>query len=410
MGEIPHQERLRLLAGAVHNSANIGMWCFGLKYDLIYSTCPHEKEFLMFLELGGAMDFVRSLENGCDRPVVLSDSRGLVWVAEHTYENGKPCLLIVMGPVFLSSNSAQNLEDALRKMDFSIYVRKQMMHIMESVPVVMLSMLNQYAVMLHYMITEEQVHPGDFIYQNQEETDREGAGEGAEEADPERMAKGEQMILQAIREGNLNYMQVMEDEGDFGGGFASRTGDSLRDAKNTVIIFLALCSRAALEGGIPAKTAREIESRYLAKIENCDTLTRLSAVNIEMMQECVQRVHKCRVNPDVSSAVQECCDYIRANVLRPLSVGAIARELGYTEYYFTKKFYREMGVRMTDYIKEARIEYAKIALITTKKSIQEISDSLHFGTRNYFSKVFHDIVGITPAVYRERMGREDTEK
>lgn len=65
-----------------------------------------------------------------------------------------------------------------------------------------------------------------------------------------------------------------------------------------------------------------------------------------------------------------------------------------------------MGIKVTDYIKQARIEYAKIALLTTKKSIQEISDSLQFGTRNYFSKVFHEIVGMTPAAYREKVGRQ----
>ncbi len=79
--------------------------------------------------------------------------------------------------------------------------------------------------------------------------------------------------------------------------------------------------------------------------------------------------------------------------------------MGYSTYYFSKKFNKEMGIKVTDYIKQVRIDQAKIALITTKRSIQDISDSLQFGTRNYFSKVFREIVGVTPAAYRERMGR-----
>ena len=82
-----------------------------------------------------------------------------------------------------------------------------------------------------------------------------------------------------------------------------------------------------------------------------------------------------------------------------------AKELGYTTYYFTKKFNKEMGIKVTDYIKQTRIEYAKIMLITTTKSIQDISDSLHFGTRNYFSKVFRELTGISPAEFRENAGR-----
>lgn len=414
MREIPCEEKLRTLAGAVYSAAEMGMWCFGSDRELFYSTCPNEKEFLMLLELGGCLDFVYEREGGCDKPAVLSDSTNLMWIAEHVYKDGKPSLAIIMGPVFLSSTPVKNIEDTLKKMEFSISVRKQMMRILANVPVVMRSMLNQYSIMLHYMITEKTIRPRDFIYQNKiENTVPEDIDEEAEEGqqqegfDADRVVKGEKLILQAIREGNLNYLQVLDEECDFGGEQLTHTGDSLRDAKNTMLIFCALCSRAAMEGGVSAKTSKELEARYITQIEACTTLTKLTTLNIEMMKECVQRVDKSNQNPQISSIVSECCDYVRANVLKPLTVEMLAREMGYTEYYFTKKFYKEMGIRLTDFIKQARIEYAKITLITTKKSIQDISDSLHFGTRNYFSKVFHDIVGMTPADYRERMGREE---
>lgn len=59
-------------------------------------------------------------------------------------------------------------------------------------------------------------------------------------------------------------------------------------------------------------------------------------------------------------------------------------------------------MRMTDYINQARIEEAKIELLTTRKPIQEISDEFQFGTRNYFGKIFREQTGMTPAAYRER--------
>ena len=65
-----------------------------------------------------------------------------------------------------------------------------------------------------------------------------------------------------------------------------------------------------------------------------------------------------------------------------------------------------MGIKVSDYIKQARIEYAKVEVMTSRKSIQEISDTLQFGTRNYFSRVFQEVVGMTPAAYRDRAGKE----
>ena len=414
MNEVPREEKLRLFAGAVYNAAEIGMWCFGLDHQLFYSTCSCEKEFLMFLELGGGLDYVYKNTNGCDRPTILSDTTGLVWVAEHVYKNGRPVLLIVMGPVFLSSTSMQNIETSLRNMNLSIAARKQMLRILTNVPVVMMSMFNQYSIMLHYMITDKPIRPSEFLFQtdtkqpsSNQQDDTEPTLETA--VDSERKAIGERLLLQAVREGNLNYMQIMEESADFGGAFLSHTGDSLRDAKNTALIFCALCSRAATEGGVPTASAQDLERYYITQIEECTTLTKLTNLNSEMLREYVFKVNEGRQNPQISSAVRQCCDYVHANILKLLTVEKIAKEMGYTEYYFTKKFYQEMGIRLTDYIKEARIEYAKITLITTRKSIQEISDSLHFGSRNYFSKVFHDTVGLTPAVYREHMSETSAE-
>lgn len=109
-----------------------------------------------------------------------------------------------------------------------------------------------------------------------------------------------------------------------------------------------------------------------------------------------RQVHSVKEEPMISRSTRQACDYIQSNVKRGLSVEEIAR------YYFNRKFYAEMGVRVGEYIKRARCEYAKVELLTTHRSIQDISDSLHFGTRNYFCRVFREIVGVTPAAYREQ--------
>lgn len=61
-----------------------------------------------------------------------------------------------------------------------------------------------------------------------------------------------------------------------------------------------------------------------------------------------------------------------------------------------------MGVSVTDYIKAARIERAKLLLTSTDLSIQDIADRLHYCSRSYFSTVFLDTVGCTPTKYREK--------
>jgi YesN/AraC family two-component response regulator len=405
--EYPVEHRIRIMAGQIYAAAKIGMWCFGENQHLYYSTCPNEKEFLSFLKLDGCLDFAYSKENGWDKPVILSDSMGLLWIAEHVYKHGKPDIFMIIGPMFLSKISVKNIEDYLETREPSIYTRRQMIRILSEVPVLLLSMVKQYAAMLHYIIKDEMIRSVEFYYQNQEINQKfSEIFTSYINLDPDYSTSGEKQVLKAIKDGNINYRNIIDQEINFEGGFISDTGDSIRDGKNTLLVFNGLCSRAAIDGGLPVKVAKKMEMKNTNDIEKCKSISQLINVNLKIIDDYVYAVRESHKNPQISKTIQECCDYIRANIQNVIDIDDIANNLGYTPYYFTKKFHSEMGIRITDYIKQARIDYAKIALISTNKSIQEISDYLQFGTRNYFTKVFHDIVGVTPVSYRENMGRE----
>lgn len=423
--EYPVGVRVRILAAQVKASANLATWTFINGGTMFFSTCVHEKEFLSFLKLGKCLDFLYEEKRIWERPVILSDPLGMVWIAESAFEHDEEAkkngeiigkeednfgMLIVIGPLFLSHTSVKHIEESLRSSSYSVHMRREMMRTLAEVPVISMSAVNQYAKIMHYTLTSQRIQTSDFIFQN-EATRLLTMGEESEDSvqyqSLERVVQDEKLILQAVKDGNLDYRQIMEQGSNYQPEMPSNTGDVLRDGKNSVLIFTALCSRAAIEGGLAVKTAKEMEMRYISETERCETVTKLKSLKNMMLDDFVHKVRESKENPMISKTTQECCDYIRTNVLRPLTVEEIAKEMGYTTYYFTKKFYKEMGIKVTDYIKQARIEYAKIALLTTKKSIQEISDSLQFGTRNYFSKVFHEIVGMTPAAYREKVGKEE---
>lgn len=406
--EYPVEIRIRILASQLYAASDLGMWCFVEEGELFFSTCVQENEFLAFLKLGNCLDCIYQKKEGWDRPLILSDSLGLLWVAEHVYKKGTPVMLIIVGPVFTSKTSVKHIEDALRERFSSVHMCRQMMRTLSGVPVIAMSALNQYIKILHYTLTSDRIRTSDFIFQNEitkNLTQEEPEGMMKYQS-MDRIMKGEKLILQAVTDGNRNYKEIVEREENYSSELISSTGDSLRDGKNSVLVFAALCTRTAIDGGLPIKTAKEMETQYVSEIEKSGTITQLKNVKNKMLDDFVCRVRESQENPLISKTTQESCDYIRANVLRPLTVEEIAQEMGYTTYYFTKKFYKEMGIKVTDYIKQARVEYAKIALLTTKRSIQDISDSLQFGTRNYFSKVFHDIVGMTPVAFREKVGKE----
>lgn len=411
MAEISVEEKLNIFAGQMYAAAGIGMWCFSKKRRLFYSTSRNQQEFLAFLELSDCWDYIFQREKGWEKPLILSDSLHMIWIAHDVISEGERNYLILIGPVFPSKVSVQQIREALQQRESSLQMQRQLLRILSEVPVQSMEVLRQYARMLHYSIAEEMISVDEIYLQESEDNlprkELQWEEKTEEMVSADRMQETEKILLKAVREGNPDYKKVMRETLKGSSVYLSETGDVLRDGKNTMLMYEALCNRAAIEGGLSVHLAREMERQKIEEIENCTTTLQLIRVHEKMLNDYIKRVREAQGSAQISRGILDACGYIKAHVLEEFSMDEVAEAVGYTPYYFSKKFFREMGIRVTDYIKTARVEHAKILLLTSRKSIQEISDMLHFGTRSYFGKVFQEIVGVSPAAYRERaMGKE----
>ena len=79
----------------------------------------------------------------------------------------------------------------------------------------------------------------------------------------------------------------------------------------------------------------------------------------------------------------------------------LAAKAGYTSYHLSRKFKQEMKCSIIDYIQSSKLERAKYLLENSQTTVDEISDSLGFGTRSYFTSVFKKHTGQTPSDYRK---------
>ncbi|MDO4622012.1 MAG: helix-turn-helix transcriptional regulator [Eubacteriales bacterium] len=409
-GDYPVEVRIRIMAGQVYAASELGMWCFSPSGQLYYSTCPNEQGILALLQLNGCLDYMLDNKKGWDKPLILSDSLGMVFIAESILspkDNGIS-MHILVGPFFMNTTSVKGIENALRQKISSIQAQRAFLRVLQKVPVLHISALDIYASMLHFTIYDEPIHNSDYYYQIEEKEkvgqieleDEEKLSDDKSETD--RSVDIEKRILQAIREGNPQIMELMKSAVSSAQGLVSESGNQIRDARNTLLVFNALSSRAAIDGGVPLQTVRTMERQVYEEIEKCRSISELHHLSNRMIDSYIKKVQETKESEQISKSIRETCDYIRANVQKELSVDDLADRIGYTPYYFSKKFNKEMGVRVTDFIKTARIDYAKMLLVSTNKSIQDISDALHFGTRNYFSKVFREVTGVTPASYREK--------
>ena len=94
--------------------------------------------------------------------------------------------------------------------------------------------------------------------------------------------------------------------------------------------------------------------------------------------------------------------YLTNHVRENIRLEDVADELFFSESYIKKAFKKQTGRTVMEAFSELKIEEAK-KLITLGKPINEIADELSFCNKNYFSKVFKKVAGVTPSEYKKSL-------
>lgn len=100
--------------------------------------------------------------------------------------------------------------------------------------------------------------------------------------------------------------------------------------------------------------------------------------------------------------VQQITEYIRNHYHQAIYVKDLAQMVGYSEDYLSKLFKRETGYTITEFNMKCRFEVAKTLLLNSTYTMKEISVKTGFENPAYFSRIFKEKVGVTPAEFRRK--------
>ncbi|MFS0862135.1 helix-turn-helix domain-containing protein [Fredinandcohnia sp. 179-A 10B2 NHS] len=84
-----------------------------------------------------------------------------------------------------------------------------------------------------------------------------------------------------------------------------------------------------------------------------------------------------------------------------LNLSKIAYSLGINPSYLSRQFKQSTGLTITQFVASRRVEFAKNLLTKTDKNITEVAYDAGFSNTSYFSTVFKEIVGMSPAQFRK---------
>lgn len=105
-----------------------------------------------------------------------------------------------------------------------------------------------------------------------------------------------------------------------------------------------------------------------------------------------------RMPPQILKAL----DYIDQHLDEPLSIGRLARRVGWTHEHFSRSFVRYTGRTPREMIIQRRIERACQLLLYERCSVKHVAHAVGFTDENYFCRVFKNVEGITATKYREK--------
>lgn len=126
----------------------------------------------------------------------------------------------------------------------------------------------------------------------------------------------------------------------------------------------------------------------------------------EMMLSLFQRI-LANSSGQQSRPVRQAQQFIRQNYASPLSLEAVAGQVGLSPVYFSAVFKKETGTGFSDFLNQCRIEQAKKLLAETGLKVLAVSEAVGFSGPRYFSRVFKNHVGVRPSEYRIAMQRSD---
>lgn len=394
-------EKVSLLQELVACCDAISTWCYDAKGELLFSNCTDETVLNTAFSAFGCRSILMEHTNILNNPFLLGTSLGLVWGAAFEREDGVLRRFWLLGPVFYATTTKGQIElgyDFYRGLELSVAWKEQFMQAAARLPVVTNVLLGRYLLMLHYCLTGQTLHYSDIVMPT--ELLRPAKPAEPTKRDRYQVYAAERALLDMVRNGDLNYAEAFSNSSLLSSGVPVSGPDPLRQVKSSITVFTSLVCRAAIEGGVSPEEAYSLGDAYIQRAENARSQQELLNLPATMYDDFIHRVHRCRTNPRYSPMVQKCVDYIDLHLEQKIQAADLAAQLGYDDYYITRRFKRETGYSLTNYIKFAKIERAKVLLQSTRLTVQQIADGLGFTTRSYFIQCFKAVTGRTPTAWR----------
>lgn len=176
-----------------------------------------------------------------------------------------------------------------------------------------------------------------------------------------------------------------------------------------------ICRTCAIEPALDPEIAKELYHQYVKTptiapeelLPGLEMLAEYLAQTYQLPQYAQEKPAASRHSVSSEDVIlTHALEYIRQNFHNKITVVELAEFCHCSETYLSRIFKRHTRVTMNVYINKIRLEEAKHYLTNSQHSIAEIAGIVGFGDPNYFSRVFSQMIGISPTEFRRRFQKQ----
>lgn len=408
------KEKLEYLKDLFLKTGFLYTWHFSPDMRLLSHNCPLGEQIKNILLLSNCYTALQQYVLEQDKPLFVYDDLSFLWAVCPFYINQTLDSVYLLGPVCGSHTSDDFIKSRMDKLNISVKNKRMMLDTLDQIPVIPPVFFSYHTCQFYYTLTGKTITMSEIHYHSEANMENSSSvnellqpvvfGNSStnlqEDTSFHNSYQYECMILENVEKGNQSSLPTSQGLVQIG---MMCPGNPLRQAKDEIIVYTALVSRAAIRGGYSPEKAYACSDYYIQSIEAAEDIPTVYHIAQTMLEDFVQRVNASKQYPVHNALIKKCMNYIDSHLTEKIDLEGLAQELGYTKYYLTRRFKEENKLSINQYILAKRIDYAKLLLTNSRLSILEISDKLHFSSPSHFTSVFRKTTGMTPTEYRQKV-------
>lgn len=214
----------------------------------------------------------------------------------------------------------------------------------------------------------------------------------------------EYSFYNAVKTGDMDFVNQNCTSDAFidleGTGVLSRS--PLTNIKYHFVVTVAMLTRYCIDGGLEPEQAYRLSDFYILKMDACTTLRQVGDLHHVMAKDFAGKMILQKKSAILSKPVMQCVDYIYSHIKERIVIESLSEYTGLSANYLSRVFKQNLGISISDYIREKKIEKATHLLRYSDQSIVEIANYLSFSSQSHFIQIFESFTGLTPKKYRDK--------